>query len=280
MKRKEYGLRYRLPDQITDVVPESRSINELAPMHCHDFYEIQVITGGSGTEVLNGTAHTLQRGTVTLLSPSDFHSLEPHGELRFYNFMFRGTMLSRELLQSVWTMDGNKVLFFEGDDLQAVISICRLLEWANQKPTADRAVLIRNMMESFFLLLMRAMEKKPGVQHKDMNDVIQSSILYLHQHFTENPSLSETAAAVNWHPNYFSQRFREVTGHTYTAYLTRLKLSYAKKLLLSSKQSVTEICFASGFTSVSNFMKVFKTRTGMAPRQFVEENSRKRQDET
>ena len=269
MKRKEYAFRYRLPETIIDVIPENRMIDQLAPMHCHDFYEIQVITSGTGMEILNDEPNTLRRGSITILAPSDFHSVEPHGELYFYNFMFRGTMLSPEILQSVWAFGGNKTLILEGEDLQAILSICQLLEWANHRQS-DRAPFMKNIMDCFFRLLLSALREQQASPHKAKADLIQNSILYLHQHFQENPSLSDTAAAISWHPNYFSQRFREATGQTYTAYLTRLKLNYAKKLLLSSNLSVTEICFASGFTSLSNFMKVFKTQTGLSPLRYIE----------
>lgn len=55
--------------------------------------------------------------------------------------------------------------------------------------------------------------------------------------------------------------FRKYTGKTYSEYLTELKLDYSKKLLLTTDLSITDICFSSGFSSVSNFLKAFKQKT-------------------
>jgi len=271
MKEPQKRQMLRLPPKITDVEPEYRKVASNVEMHCHDFYEIEVVVSGTGTQVLNGKPYQLRRGCVTLLSPLDFHIVTPtHNDLWVYNFMFRDTMLSPKLLQSVWAYGGNKFLYFEGEDLQEIISICKLLELEHKKQSEERAFLMKNLMECFFVLLLQALHHNAISKQTDMPDEIQSSIQYLHQNFRQNPSLTQTAAAVNWHPNYFSRRFRELTGQTYTAYLTKLKLDYAKKLLLSSQQSVTEICYASGFASLSNFMRIFKENTGTSPLRYIE----------
>lgn len=278
MKRKEYGLRYRLPDEVTDVVPDLHlNKADIAVMHCHDFYEIEVFFDGNGTEILNGRSYPVKRGRVTLLSPMDFHELIPQDRMSFYNFMFRGSMLSPELLHSVLEQSINRVLTVKEEELQEMISLCKLLDYEHGKQEPDRQAFLKHIMECFFILLQRRLRQIPEQKSKAIVDTIQNGVLFLHQHYRENPSLSRTASAINLHPNYFSQRFREVTGQTYTAYLTNLKVTHAKKLLLSSKLSVTEICFASGFTSLSNFMKIFKSHTGMSPRQFVEASNTYRQ---
>lgn len=266
MKEKTGKPPLQLSEQITDVVPEYRRVYAYVDMHCHDFYEIEVVVSGVGTQVLNDQVCALRRGCVTLLSPLDFHSVTPQGgDLWVYNFMFRDTMLSPRLLQSVWAYGGNKFLFFEDEALEEILALCRLLDLEHKKQSPERAFLMKNMMECFFVLLLQALRCGPTDPTKGAPDAIQSSIMYLHRNFRDNPSLIQTAAAVNWHPNYFSRRFRAQTGQTYTAYLTKLKLECAKKLLRTGTQSVTEVCFASGFTSVSHFMKVFKAATGQTP---------------
>ena len=108
MKRTGYGLHFHLPQQVADVVPELKCITASSFMHCHDFYEIEIFVDGTGVEVLNGVSRTVQRGQVTLLSLSDFHEVIPHGQLYFYNYMFRPSMLSPELQHAIWDHDGNQ----------------------------------------------------------------------------------------------------------------------------------------------------------------------------
>lgn len=267
MKQDAFGFSIHLPEQITDVAPEYHLVPEPIGMHCHDCYEIEVVVSGSGFQVLNGQHCTLERGCITLVSPADFHSVTPVENLYIYNFLLRGSMLPSKLLRTIWTYDGNKFLRMEEETMQEVISICRLLGREHNKQSPDRAAFMRNLMECFFMLLLRAMPDEHT--HGEYESSISRGISYLHQHFQESPSLRKTAALVGLNPDYFSHRFHQVTGSNYTAYLTKLKLSHAKKLLLTDGATITDVCFSSGFTSISNFMKVFKAYTGMSPKQYA-----------
>lgn len=270
MHQKVYGKSLNLEAQVTDVIPEYRLVYADVDMHCHNFYEIEVVARGSGTQILNGQLCQLRQGSVTLMSPSDFHSVSPQNDLHVYNFMFRGAMISPEILEQVWAYDGNKFLNFQENDFRDIIFLCQLLEREHQKETEDRPVFMKNLMECFFMLLLRALKRQDTELPRKMSTPIQTCIQYLHQHFRENPPLPQTASIVSLSPNYFAHRFHEEMGLTYTEYLTKLKLEQAKKLLLSSSLSVTEVCFSSGFTSISNFMKVFKKDTGCSPRQYMQ----------
>ena len=269
MKQKTYGISIQLPEEVTDLSLEYRLIPGDVSMHRHDFYEIEVVVSGSATQILNGQSCQLRRGCVTLLAPSDFHAVIPHKDLYVYNFMFRESMISEKYLNNIRVYGGNKFLNFDGKDLQEIISICQILELEYDKQSQERSSIMKNLMECFFLLLLRAMQQQSLLQEK-ANGTIQASIQYLHQHYLESPSIPQTASAVGLSPNYLAHRFRKMTGQSYTEYLTNLKLGHVKRLLLTSNMSITEICFASGFTSISNFTKVFKKHTGLSARQFVQ----------
>ena len=268
MKQQTRSMFITLPEQVTDIAPEYRQVPADVAMHCHDCYEIEVVVSGSGTQVLNGQHCPLERGCITLLSPADFHSVTPLKDLYIYNFLLRGSMLPPKLLHTIWSYDGSKYLRVDDDTMREMISLCELLNWEHCKQSPNRAAFMKNLMECFFLLLLRAMPDEQT--HGKYEDSISRGISYLHQNFHESPSLQKTASLVGLNPDYFSHRFHQVTGRTYTAYLTRLKLSHAKKLLLTNGSTVTEACFSSGFTSFSNFMKVFKAHTGMSPKQYVQ----------
>ena len=268
MLRNAYGFSIHLPDQITDVAPEYHLVDHQVGMHCHDCYEIEVVASGHGTQNLNGQHYNLERGCITLLSPADFHDVTPTKDLYIYNFLLRGSMLPPKLLYAIWACNGNKFLQVSDNTMREIISIFEIinLEHSNQAP--DRSAFMRNLMECFFMILLRELPEEQI--HKEYEDSISRSISYLHQNFLESPSLQKTASLIGLNPDYFSHRFHQVTGSNYTAYLTRLKLSYAKKLLLTDSTTITDICFSSGFNSISNFMKVFKAHTGMSPKQYVQ----------
>lgn len=238
-------------------------------LHWHDFCEIEVVTSGKGTQTLNGCTYDVSRGTVYMLSPLDFHKGTPNGKIELYNLMFHESLLPEELLRAVYT-GKNRFLQFEPQEFEEIVSLCRLLETEYGKRERYREDILKNLLKCLVALILRklpATEKEETVETGD----IKRAVLYIQRHFKENPTLNEVAATVNLHPNYFSQKFREETGKSFTAYITEQKISYAKKLLLCGDLTATEICFASGFCSLSNFMKVFKKATGVSPLQYAQQ---------
>jgi AraC-like DNA-binding protein len=58
---------------------------------------------------------------------------------------------------------------------------------------------------------------------------------------------------------------------TFTEFVNQYRVREAKRLLLAD-QSVTEVCFASGFESLSYFNRIFKKVTGQNPMQFKKQH--------
>ena len=67
-------------------------------------------------------------------------------------------------------------------------------------------------------------------------------------------------------PQYFCRFFKTATGTTMTEYVLRMDL--AMEFLSGSAMSVTEIAYASGFSSHSYFDRVFKRLMGVTPQEY------------
>ena len=68
--------------------------------------------------------------------------------------------------------------------------------------------------------------------------------------------------------SYISKRFKQDTGMNYFEYLTWVRIEKAKAILLSSEHLVTEIASETGFKDYRIFIKSFKDKTGMTPKEF------------
>ena len=86
-------------------------------------------------------------------------------------------------------------------------------------------------------------------------------------HFREDISLASIAAEVGYHPAYFSELFKRTTGETFMESLTKLRIGYARSMLLSGF-SVSDACFLSGFGSLSNFLEMFKRNCKITPSEY------------
>jgi AraC-like DNA-binding protein len=125
-------------------------------------------------------------------------------------------------------------------------------------------------------ILSRARGTQPltsAAYHPDpsgfMDAGINEAIAYIGNHLTESFSERDLAAISRLSPSGFSRSFRRHTGMTLGQYVNRLRINLASQLLMSEAgMPMTEVCFASGFTNVSNFNRQFLRQKGMPPSRF------------
>lgn len=91
---------------------------------------------------------------------------------------------------------------------------------------------------------------------------------FIEEHSGEELSLRRVAKAVNIHPNYLSERFKQVTGVNFVEYVACTRFKEACRLLDNAKLKISDIAFAAGFQSLSQFNRVFKKLCGKSPTQF------------
>ena len=91
---------------------------------------------------------------------------------------------------------------------------------------------------------------------------------YIHEHSGEELSLGKVARAANTSANYFSEKFKEATGVNFVRYVAQARFEKAARLLGQADLRVSEIAFAVGFQSLSQFNRVFKKFAGKSPTEY------------
>ena len=66
-------------------------------------------------------------------------------------------------------------------------------------------------------------------------------------------------------PQYISRLFRQETGDTFGAYLTRKRMQEAMRLLQSPNLKMYEIAQKTGYTTQHYFSSAFKKALGISP---------------
>lgn len=89
---------------------------------------------------------------------------------------------------------------------------------------------------------------------------------FIHAHLDEELSLTKVAQFVNISPNYLSEKFKQVTGMNFVNYIARERVGKARELLQDPERRISEVAFAVGFQSLSQFNRVFKKLAGKSPR--------------
>ncbi len=97
-------------------------------------------------------------------------------------------------------------------------------------------------------------------------------VMYLvNSGYRQNLKLEDVADQIGMNSSAFSRYFKEKTGRSFSDFIIEMRVSHACKLLTEGKQSITQICFDSGFNNLSNFNRQFRKLTSFTPSQFQDQ---------
>ena len=128
----------------------------------------------------------------------------------------------------------------------------------------DNKELIAHTVEHIFAqtyLYTRHPELDPKGYPRD----IQAVMSYMQEHLGEKIDMDELAALVHLSHVGLLWKFKQHTGDTLSHYLIRLRIHYAKQLLLEGDLPICEIATRCGYSNAYYFSGAFRQRTGLCP---------------
>jgi two-component system, response regulator YesN len=93
-------------------------------------------------------------------------------------------------------------------------------------------------------------------------------VQFIELNYSRDLTVEELAQQAHLSPSRLAHLFQENMGTTMTEIVTRVRIERAKKLLLETNLSCTEISFHVGYNDQSYFTRVFRDREKITPRQF------------
>jgi AraC-like DNA-binding protein len=108
----------------------------------------------------------------------------------------------------------------------------------------------------------------PGVAQGRSVEVVAAMCQYIVGHFREAVYVADVARSANVHPQHAMAVFRETIGCTIVDYLTRCRVGEAQRLLVATDATTSEVAFAAGFGSISQFYERFTSTCRQTPRQY------------
>jgi AraC-like DNA-binding protein len=113
-------------------------------------------------------------------------------------------------------------------------------------------------------LKQKSGEKKVPGWARELKEIIQDQI-------DTNLTLNLTAISktLNVHPTYLSREFsRYFDNLSFGDYIRKLRIEKAREMLKTSKHSLAEIAYLTGFSDQSHFTRIFRKVTGKNPSEY------------
>lgn len=97
---------------------------------------------------------------------------------------------------------------------------------------------------------------------------VERVITTARERLCEPISLREMSRVAYLSEFHFNRVFHQITGLPPAKFISAMRLDEAKRLLLNTELSITDICFEVGYNSLSTFTRRFTQRVGLGPREF------------
>lgn len=253
----------------------------IARWNYHPEYELHLIRRSSGRYMVGDHVDRFEPGNLVLVGPNVPHAwfsdLTDDNEVidnrdvvvQFRGDWFDGLARSCPELGRVAPMMKASARGIEFSGHAALEAASRLQRMGEQPPLTRLASLLEllgRLTDSTYRLLASPCYQleRSGVRSEQVDAILQ----YVHRHFDQPLSMADIAAWQGMTPSTFSRLFKRTTGDTFVAFVRRLRLEYACRLLFDRQHSIAEVCFMVGYGNLSNFNRHFRRLTGSTPRAY------------
>ncbi|MEO0404740.1 MAG: helix-turn-helix domain-containing protein, partial [Bacteroidota bacterium] len=229
-----------------------------------------------------------EEGTLVFTAPGQVMSFEnetiepeqidPNGwTLIFHPDLFRKSGLVDKMNDySYFRYDSNESLHLSDEERQEIEGLLgKIVREYSQMLDRHSQHLIVSNIELFLDYCLRFYDRQFFSRTNLNNDVISKFERLLSDHFSPQnglpkgiPSVDHCAKELNFSANYLSDLLKKETGKTALEHIHFFIIEKAKNQLLSSKDSISGIAYSLGFEYPQRFSNLFKSKTGMSPKEY------------
>ena len=101
-----------------------------------------------------------------------------------------------------------------------------------------------------------------------MNENVVSVLEVIGRDYQKELSLKDISKELFINPVYLGQLIKKETNSTFAELLNKQRIKAAQQLLLSTNDSIEDICYTVGYSNVGYFYKVFRKLCGKSPKAY------------
>lgn len=230
-------------------------------LHFHSAIELLMVRRGRMLAVINGEELFIEAGQGCFVNSFCLHSYreaEEHTEV--YSFVGNSAFFET-VFSDLGGVPPTRFCFEDFPLLDKMIQDYR---------EADRESLRSLVFRGAVALILASVAKSNPLlpdARAERSDEICAVLRYISEHCAEDLTLRSLAATFGYSPPYFSRLFHRYMKVNLTDYINIARVNRAKKMLdKKGSQTVAEIAFACGFSSMPSFYRTYKKTFGNHPK--------------
>jgi len=252
--------------------------------HFHPEYQLFMVLKGKGTRFIGDHVTLFQEGDITFLGPdlphlwrSDTEKSVIENDIHAVGIVvyFQEDFISKSLLNKeegirIRQLFKKSLRGFDVTDKTAKSIGKSLLNLPNLEgfdAVLGLLQILNSLSQTDDIELLASSGYTNTLREGDTE---RMNRVYAHvmKHFKRKIPISELASLTHMTPTSFSRYFKTHANKTFTEFVSEIRIGHACKLLIDKKKNASQACYESGFRTVSNFNKQFKTITNRTPLEY------------
>lgn len=250
-------------------------------LHLHDFHELVFVTAGRALHITENEEYPVRQGDVFLVPPFRRHGYRDSRDLSLVNLLFQPERMRLPIWdldetpgwQLLFAPDGDSAfrrhLHLDAETLAEVLNqVTAVRNAADDRKPGHRFRAVTLFMELLSILTDYFTSAETVRQeHRDVFN-FEQILNFLELNYARKLSIREIGKRFFLSDSKLYRTFRLHSGRSPQRFLTDVRLSHAKNMLLNTELPVTAIADACGFYDSNHFARVFRERCGMTPRAY------------
>ncbi len=236
-------------------------------VHFHDAHELVLFGQVTGHFDVDGRRYALTPGSIAFIPSMRQHDFMLEAGPRDW-VLVQIDGAAGETLMRAAESERLRDPFCASPDPRLHQRLQLLVDWLLELETGDPLAL------PMAGLLLRAVAMAPTVEGEKLAvdehglQRLRPAIDQLRRQPARAPGLEQAAALCALSPAYFSRRFKQQVGMSWSDYVRTHRLHLAGRRLLDSDRSIAVIAESLGFATPSHFGEMFLHRFGMTPGEY------------
>lgn len=261
------------------------------PWHFHSEYELLYVIDGFGTSFVADNIKEFSAGDLVLLgsnlphfwrSDASFYESENTSIVNYIVVQFPSEFFREAIsvypefrrIKDLLERSSKGIRFSPSFSKQMGKKLLKLNKEKGFERTLHLLKILQFLAKTDEYELL-AGELYQAENHSFTSDRLTKVMHYLNASYLKKIELKKVAEVANLHPSAFCRFFKEKSGKSLSEFVNDMRISYACRLVIEGKMTVSQICFESGFNNISNFNRTFKKHCGYTPSDYFLEFHKK-----
>ena len=221
MEIRKEEIQYIQDTPVRIILDDEISMNRgKLPPHWHDEIELNYVMEGSVYYIVNGVTYYLHKDDIIIIENGRIHSGRCNDGDTFEET--HAEVMTVQINRDVLRYDNFEIPAFEvflpkenNAELRSLMVETKSV-FQQKNPYYQLLLNAQVLKMSYCLLTKHAVKQEKSEENSRTSKEMKLAIRYVEEHSHENVSLEDVAALVNYNPSYFSRRFHQFTGFTFS----------------------------------------------------------------